>query len=270
MQTVQNQTENKEEIEKKVSIEQKKIPRIGIVGHMLPNGNSVGVTLPYLLYFQRFGNVKIINPVAVLLENDLDLLVLPGGPDVATSRYLGNSKEKHSFFNQKPDPAREWFDLNMLPQYIAENTPIFGICRGHQTIAVHFGSKLIQHLSGHVQNKEDERDLLIQSLAYLSTETDGNVLAVSDMQYRINVNSMHHQAVMNVPENASVAAWTSDEYCTSKGKEGWYSSYKYKGHLPDFKPDNRYYIIEALVYNNYPIASVQWHPKILWGEVNVN
>lgn len=37
-----------------------KVPRIGIVGHMLvQNGNSMGVTLPYITYFERFGNVKL-------------------------------------------------------------------------------------------------------------------------------------------------------------------------------------------------------------------
>jgi len=103
-----------------------KTPRIGIVGHMLPNGTSVGVSLPYLTYFTKFGNVIIVNPVAILVEENLDLLVIPGGPDVSTIRYLGKG-DKHSFFNQKPDQAREWFDVNMLPKYIEKRIPIFGI-----------------------------------------------------------------------------------------------------------------------------------------------
>ena len=66
---------------------------------------------------------------------DLDLLVLPGGPDVDATRYLGK-KDKVSFANQKPDPMREWFDLNMLPQYIESKIPIFGIKNGrsHSTV----------------------------------------------------------------------------------------------------------------------------------------
>ena len=104
-----------------------KIPRIGIVGHMLPNGSSVGVNLPYLTYFTKFGNVIIVNPVATLVEENLDLLVIPGGPDVSTLRYLKGTNVKHSFFNQKADQAREWFDVNMLPKYIEKRIPIFGI-----------------------------------------------------------------------------------------------------------------------------------------------
>lgn len=104
-----------------------KTPRIGIVGHMLPNGVSVGTTLPYITYFSKFGNVIIVNPVATLVEENLDLLVIPGGPDVSTLRYLKGPNTKHSFFNQKPDQAREWFDVNMLPKYIEKRIPIFGI-----------------------------------------------------------------------------------------------------------------------------------------------
>ena len=94
---------------------------------MLPNGSSVGVNLPYLTYFTKFGNVIIVNPVATLVEENLDLLVLPGGPDVSTIRYLKGTNVKHSFFNQKADQAREWFDVNMLPKYIEKRIPIFGI-----------------------------------------------------------------------------------------------------------------------------------------------
>ena len=246
-----------------------KIPRIGIVGHMLPNGNSLGITLPYLTYFNKFGNVKIISPVAMLVEDDLDLLVIPGGPDVATIRYLKEG-EKHSIMTQKPDQAREWFDVYMLPKYIERRIPIFGICRGHQSIAVHFGSKLIQHLSGHDQNKEDERHYLIQSLAYLRTNINGNLIEVTNNQERIDVNSMHHQAVENCPNNAVVAGWTCEAYSNTKNNSCWISSHKYKGDLPEFIPNNKKYIIEALVYNNYPIGSVQWHPEEIHDEFSEN
>lgn len=134
-------------------------------------------------------------------------------------------------------------------------------CRGHQTIAVHFGSELIQHLSGHDQNKEDERNYLIQSLAFLETTMQNDLLIVGDKQERIDVNSIHHQAVKNCPANATVAAWTCEIYSNTKNNSAWMSSYKYKGHLPSFVDNDRRYIIEALVYNDYPIASVQWHPR---------
>ena len=42
-----------------VATSQHRRPIIGIAGHMLPNGNSVGVTFPYLNYFEKF-YLKII------------------------------------------------------------------------------------------------------------------------------------------------------------------------------------------------------------------
>mgnify|MGYP006967832365 CR=1 FL=1 len=71
-----------------VATSQHRRPIIGIAGHMLPNGNSVGVTFPYLNYFEKFGDVKIIIPTAKQVDDTLDLLVIPGGPDISAFRYL--------------------------------------------------------------------------------------------------------------------------------------------------------------------------------------
>ena len=100
-------------------------PTIGIVGHLL-GPNSAGITLPYLRYFENFGNVKLIMPTSKEIDTTLDLLVVPGGPDIEPSRYL-KANEKVSWFNQKPDPMREYFDVCILPKYIEKKIPIFGI-----------------------------------------------------------------------------------------------------------------------------------------------
>ena len=143
-----------------VATSQHRRPIIGIAGHMLPNGNSVGVTFPYLNYFEKFGDVKIIIPTAKQVDDTLDLLVIPGGPDISAFRYL-SPDETPSWFNQKPDQMREYFDTNILPRYIENKTPIFGICRGHQSIAALFGAKLEQHLLFHEYNSEEKRKVTV-------------------------------------------------------------------------------------------------------------
>lgn len=96
---------------------------IGIVGHSTGE-NTFGTRKSYMEYFSQFGNVVILSPSDKVV--DLDLLVLPGGEDVDSSRY----GQKPSFFNTAPNGYFEYFDKVMLPQYIEKNTPIFAICRG--------------------------------------------------------------------------------------------------------------------------------------------
>jgi len=60
------------------------------------------------------------------VRKDLDLLVLPGGPDVDPMRYL-DQDDDFSLWNGKPCVFKERFDKILLPQYIENRTPIFGI-----------------------------------------------------------------------------------------------------------------------------------------------
>lgn len=214
--------------------------KIGIVAWNTGT-NSFGATIPYLNFFSKFGIVDLIMPNEIETR-ELDLLVVPGGPDVDTKRYLA-PEEAVSYFTGKPCPFRERFDAVLLPKYIAKGTPIFGICRGHQTLAVHFGGRLIQDLSenGHLHNynPESDRTKLVHSVTNsapgLLRELGIDVPAVFD------VNSIHHQAVSdeNLPAIATVLA----RFTANK---------KY--------PEDR--LIEAITYEpHYPIYSVQWHPE---------
>lgn len=100
-----------------------KIKRIGLVG-WLTGSNSFGATVPYVDFFSRFGVVEIIMPNEKNVRN-IDLLIMPGGPDVDTNRYLDDG---YLDFNiGKPCPFRERFDKILLPKYIESKTPIFGI-----------------------------------------------------------------------------------------------------------------------------------------------
>src|SRR5205809_101606 len=98
--------------------------RIGIVA-WTTGPNSFGTTLMYLDFFSQFGIVEMIMHNEVE-PRDLDLLVLPGGPDVDPMRYL-RADEPFSLFNGKACPFKERFDHVLLPQYIERRTPIFGI-----------------------------------------------------------------------------------------------------------------------------------------------
>jgi len=96
--------------------------RIGIPGYRLGE-NSFGVGISYLEFISKFGKPVIIMPQDINEPPKVDLLILPGGPDILPSTY-GDSP---SFRTGQPSVMLEHFDKNIFPQYLKRETPIFGI-----------------------------------------------------------------------------------------------------------------------------------------------
>lgn len=161
------------------------------IGLVIPVNEGAAINARYLEWTSQFGNVIFINPMDETIH-DVDLLIIPGGSDVNPARY----GEKPSFHCQKPNPFIEWFDENILPQYIENNIPIFGICRAFQSIAVMYGVKLTQHVGFPVSEprwKEVEHlDFKVNAQPtdrlYRFAETHP---AKKNTKYGIN--SLHHQ-----------------------------------------------------------------------------
>ena len=205
--------------------------RIGIVGWKT-SSDSFGITLPYASFFSQFGTLEIIMPNEVDIRKGLDLLVLPGGPDVDPMRYL-SEKEAVSFEMGSQCPFRERFDVALLPKYVDAKTPIFGVCRGHQSFAVFNNGTLVQHME-HETNPSHDRNKKVHTA---SITEDGKMYIPMGFE----VNSIHHQIVDEVPGNAVVLARHSVT------KE-----------------------IEALGYIDYPAFSVQWHPEQIKDKFSIN
>ena len=172
----------------------------------------------------------------------MDLLVIPGGSDIDPRRY----NQAPGYYTTKPDPVKEYFDTVILPKYIEEGTPVLGICRGCQSIAVLFGSKLIQHMYHESNTEILGRSATVHTL----TLADGNfkkdyIKLYSDKSGKIKpikVNSMHHQciSVNGFPSNTlEILAYyksTNSTFSTS---------------------------IEAFRHKSLPIYGLQYHPEEL-------
>ena len=200
--------------------------RIGIVGKI--SGNTFGVSARYMTFAAYFGDVYVLTPDMPILE--LDLLILPGGADISPSSY----KERPGYELSYQDPYLEYFDKEILPHYIDNGTPIFGICRGMQAINVYFGGSLKQDIPNHPTSSEGMRAELVHKV--------GN--AAGKLK-TFEVNSLHHQAI-DILGNDIVP--TLEEF-TEK--------------------DEPTAVIESITHKHLPIIGVQWHPEEIWDEYSI-
>jgi gamma-glutamyl-gamma-aminobutyrate hydrolase PuuD len=216
----------------------KTLKNIGIVAY--PINGGYGIPTSYLNFFSKFGHVTMITHNEVDVRYDLDLLVLPGGPDVDPARYLDNTDEL-SLFIGKSCPFRERFDRVLLPKYIDAGISIFGICRGHQSLAVYFGGTLTQDM--YHETNDTDRTKLVHDVV-LIPKLDIDTLKINNLSSTPNtfkINSIHHQTVKVKPEGSTVLARHSK--------------------------DNE---IEALTYYPYyPAHTVQFHPEEIHDEFSI-
>lgn len=180
----------------------KKRPLIGIVAWSTGE-NSFGVTKPYLNHLSHFGDTIILTPQRGIVDN-LDLIVLPGGKDMASVKYGAVP----GYYNSDPDQYKEFFVENNLQQYIDAGVPIWGTCLGFQQLGVFFGSIMCQNIDlfshGHSEVYGKGREDLVNDLVF----TPEFLLLESKLLAKINKNkthkskkskiqvcSLHHQAI---------------------------------------------------------------------------
>lgn len=217
--------------------------KIAIVGWKTGE-NSFGVTVPYLRFFQNYGDVIILG-VNDDTVKDVDLLVLPGGGDVSPNRY----NAKPDLFTGIANTWLEYFDKVILPKYIENKTPIFGICRGLQTLNVHFGGTLIQHLDNHATSDSDKRWEEVHSVGHFIAGSDNEwrTFASSLDQAVFMVNSLHHQAIETLGKGLQPVL---REIIKVKNEK-----------IPRLTN-----VIEGIKHESLPIYAVQYHPEEIYDE----
>ena len=187
-----------------------------------------GVNMNYLEFICKFGSPVIISPCRkedFFSIYNLDALLLPGGADVNSQRYT----DLPMFGNYNPNIYMEWFDNNILPLIIG-NMPVFGICRGLQTLNVFFGGTL-QNLVWHPYSSHETHEVH-QVIPYNNGNRPQKFNSKETPKF--GVNSFHHQAVNKLYQNFKIEAES-----------------EYGG------------VIEAISYYEKKIAAVQWHPERL-------
>jgi putative glutamine amidotransferase len=129
----------------------------------------------------------------------LDGIVFPGGADVDPVHYAEARHPKTQTVGEL-----DTLELAVARWAIRSELPTLGICRGQQLLNVALGGSLIQHVDDHRQS--GDRAALTQQL----TLTPGSRLAEIFGSTRIEVNTMHHQAVKDVAPGLTATAWAED------------------------------------------------------------
>jgi len=201
--------------------------RIGLITPQ--SGNKLSFNMAYYVFAGMFGSVELIVPSQSKVDG-LDLLILPGGEDVYPLRY---GEAPLPGLCGSPNMEYEYFDQEILPDYIG-NTPIFGICRGFQTLNVHFGGSLFQHLD-HEPYSTNFRGDLVQD--------------VRDQfgKFKFKINSLHHQGIKQL-------AGQLQETLIANSKDGCIEAFQHTK-LPiaavQFHP-------EELIFNDKANAANEW------------
>ena len=163
----------------------------------------------------RAGGLPVLIPTgldeAALRElyERLDGILLPGGPDVDPAVF---GEAAHP--SVKIDHARDAIELPIVRWAVADDLPLFGICRGHQVINVALGGDLIQDIPSQLDELVQPHDTpddqpRSQPTHGVSISPESRLAAIMGGTSAA-VNSLHHQAVRKAAPGMVVTAYSPD------------------------------------------------------------
>jgi len=172
------------------------------------------VNIAYLRAVQDAGGIPVLLPphltaeVQVALWQRLDGLVLTGGGDIEPARF-GEARHPKT---EEVAPARDELEIGLTHRALADNVPLFAICRGIQVLNVALGGTLVQDIPSerpgpiaHAQTEPRHQGTHAVKVMGEGTRL-GRVLG----RLEVEVNSMHHQAIKRLGEGLREVAWAPD------------------------------------------------------------
>ena len=190
------------------------------------------------------GGLPILIPLQVqgellqALFRQVDGLIFSGGGDIDPVYYneipqVDNLQQIHR--------GRDEFELGLMQMALQASKPFLAICRGIQVMNVASGGKLWQDITRqhaqpirHDYYYDDNPDFPRNYLAHEVKLDQASLLAKILETDQLQVNSLHHQGVKEVPPSLKAA-----------------------GHAPDG-------LVEVLEARDHPFGlGVQWHPEEL-------
>jgi len=193
-------------------------PIIGITCYVEEAVRGVWESMPhallpytYVAKVERAGGIAVLIPprvdadaeMAHAVVSRLDGLILAGGADVEPARYAAHPHPGV----QEARPDRDAFELALAAVTRQLDTPVLGICRGMQVMAVAAGGTLHQHLPDVVGHEEHSPDPGVYGSHSVRTVEGTTVSALLGQE--VVIPSYHHQSVATHPGYVP-AAWAPD------------------------------------------------------------
>lgn len=191
----------------------KTMPLIGVSGY---RDNAEHLITNYTESVRRAGGAPVIIPVttddAVIdkFVASIDGLVMTGGVDFDPVRCLNEEPRREL---GETDPRRDEFDLKLVRAAVRRGIPVLGVCRGHQLMAVAFGGSLWQDFPSQVRESyiKHRQSPTPGWYGTHSIEIEGGSFLEKALGVRRTmVNSLHHQAIREVPQGFAVVARSAD------------------------------------------------------------
>lgn len=218
----------------------RKQPLIGVLSLYDTDRQSMWMLPGYMEGIIAAGGNPLILPITAeenllnQLAEELDGFLFTGGQDVDPRIY---GREILTVC-EEISPQRDAMEVYLLKKCIELDKPVFGICRGLQLLNAVLGGSLYQDITA-----QAERVLDIQHLQKLPPECTvhsvnikrGTKLYECLGCTKINVNSLHHQAIRKLSPNLIASATSADG------------------------------LVECAEMKNASfVMAVQWHPELTW------
>lgn len=227
------------------------LPIIGIVPTQMPEEHIFRVNDYYINSIVLSGGVPLIFPLSddqrvyERLLPIVDGFVLTGGQDVDPERY-GISPDNVAYEKlSELTPLRDTVETLILDYAHKFDVPTLGICRGMQTMNVHYGGTLYVDIAEQFDGVDS---LTNKAIEHWQTEEPTEVSHYIDVKRGSRLhdilgadssaaNSFHHQGVLDLAANFIPVAYADDGLIEA---------------------------IEAL--DKTFMLGVQWHPEFFLGE----
>lgn len=194
-------------------------------GYYIPDG--------YVESVRKAGGIPLLlapgEPQLNQILKTVDGIIFGGGGDIDPTVYRGPDHPSI----ERVDLIRDTFEMDLAKRLFKLNTPVLGICRGFQLLALASGSEMITHLPEETGEAVIHRARNGDAIRHRVNLEPESRLAKMVGSTEFEVESKHHQAIRSVSDEWEVVGSASDG------------------------------IIEAMEHKNHPwMISVLWHPEM--------